>query len=424
MDFALLPPEVNSGLMYTGPGSGPMLANAATWDAVAVELESAALGYSSEVSDLTGQWLGPSSLQMAAAAGQHVEWLQASAVQAGKTAAQAYAAAAAHDVAFAMTVPPPVIAANRVRLMVLIATNFLGQNTPAIAETEAEYVEMWVQDAAAMYGYAADSEVASALTAFDEPQQITNPQGPQDQAAAVARAAGDTAAARSQSLTQMQLAAGEQLNPNDGSIQALSSTPLPNGDSVNLAPGSTVSLEPNSSILLDGGSVTATGFEAHLQSYANPIIVNPGSVFEVFTSWYDGSTVMPAGVVQAQSNPVMIGLAPGQTQVWGHVLSGSASVSASGPGGALIGSHAAPVALTVGSAASIVANGGTVTFVPAASAAPVASSTSGALAAAPAAAASPGLAGTAGIQPQLDVELLMDSLRALPGAELAADLAG
>ena len=48
-----------------------------------------------------------------------------------------------------MTVPPPVIAANRVLLMTLIATNFFGQNTPAIAATDAQYMEMWAQDAAA-----------------------------------------------------------------------------------------------------------------------------------------------------------------------------------------------------------------------------------------------------------------------------------
>ena len=35
MDFAMLPPEVNSGRMYAGPGSGPMLAAAAAWDGLA-----------------------------------------------------------------------------------------------------------------------------------------------------------------------------------------------------------------------------------------------------------------------------------------------------------------------------------------------------------------------------------------------------
>ena len=31
MDFAILPPEINSGRMYAGPGSGRMLAAAAAW---------------------------------------------------------------------------------------------------------------------------------------------------------------------------------------------------------------------------------------------------------------------------------------------------------------------------------------------------------------------------------------------------------
>jgi len=61
--------------------------------------------------------------------------------QAEQTAVQA--SAAVFDVAFATTVPPPIIAANRALLMSLIATNFPGQNTTAIARTEAHYAEMW-----------------------------------------------------------------------------------------------------------------------------------------------------------------------------------------------------------------------------------------------------------------------------------------
>ena len=82
----------------------------------------------------------------------YVVWMTTTAGQAEETGAQAKAAAAAYEAAFVMTVPPPVIAANRALLMALIATNFFGQNTPAIMATEADYVEMWAQDAAAMYG--------------------------------------------------------------------------------------------------------------------------------------------------------------------------------------------------------------------------------------------------------------------------------
>ena len=175
-DFGALPPEINSGRMYTGPGSGPMMAAAAAWDGLAAELSTAASGYSSVIDELTSApWLGPASRSMMAAVTPYVSWLSAVAAQAEETASQARAAAAAFETAFTMTVPPPVIAANRVLLMTLIATNFFGQNTPAIAATEAQYMEMWAQDAAAMYGYAASSAIATELTPFIDPPNTTTP---------------------------------------------------------------------------------------------------------------------------------------------------------------------------------------------------------------------------------------------------------
>jgi len=189
MDFGIYPPEINSGRMYTGPGSGPMMAAAQAWGSLADELYTAASAYQSVVSELTsGAWSGPSSTAMSAAGAAYVEWLSATAAQAEETATQAQAAAAGYEAAFAMTVPPPEIAANRSLLAVLVATNFLGINTPAIAATEAEYAEMWAQDAAAMYGYAGSSASATALTPFTPPQQNTDPGGATGQAAAVGEA--------------------------------------------------------------------------------------------------------------------------------------------------------------------------------------------------------------------------------------------
>jgi PPE-repeat protein len=141
------------------------------------------------VSELSsGTWSGPSSVAMGAAGASYVEWLSATAAQAEETAAQARAAAAGYEAAFAMTLPPPEIAANRSLLAVLVATNFLGMNTPAIAATEAQYAEMWAQDAVAMYGYAGSSAAATALTPFASPQQNTDPGGTASQAAAVGQA--------------------------------------------------------------------------------------------------------------------------------------------------------------------------------------------------------------------------------------------
>src|SRR6202007_78202 len=92
-------------------------------------------------------------------------------------ATQARAPGAAYEASFAMTVPPPVVAANRVQLAALVATNILGQNTPAIAVTEAHYGEMWAQDAAAMYGYAGSSASAGKLVPLSDPASTTNPGG-------------------------------------------------------------------------------------------------------------------------------------------------------------------------------------------------------------------------------------------------------
>ncbi|MFY9767070.1 MAG: PPE family protein, partial [Mycobacterium sp.] len=201
MDFAALTPEINSGRMYSGPGSGPMLAAAAAWEGLADELHSAAVSYESEIASLTGgPWLGPASVSMAAAAAAHVDWLTSTAAQAEQTATQAKATAGAYEAAFSMTVPPPVIAANRSLLMSLVATNIFGQNTAAIATTEAQYAQMWAQDAAAMYGYAAASASSTTLTPFTLPVSATNPGGPVSQAAAVAHATGASAATNTQTM--------------------------------------------------------------------------------------------------------------------------------------------------------------------------------------------------------------------------------
>jgi PPE-repeat protein len=172
-----------------------MLAAAEAWDALASELGFASAGYDATITELTsGPWVGPTSSTMLAAATPYVSWLTATAAQAEETANQARAAAAAHEAAYAMTVPPTVVAANRALLMALIATNFFGQNTPAIMATEALYAEMWAQDAAAMYGYAAASAAASAVTPFANPPQTTNQNGSDNQAAAAAAQASGTAA--------------------------------------------------------------------------------------------------------------------------------------------------------------------------------------------------------------------------------------
>jgi PPE-repeat protein len=194
LDFGLLPPEVNSGRMYSGPGPGPLLAASEAWDSLAAELGFAASGYGAALTELTSNnWVGPTSAAMMSAATPYIDWMSTTAAQAEETANHARAAVAAYEAAFAMTVPPPAIAANRALLAALVATNFLGQNTPAIMMTEALYAEMWAQDAAAMYGYTGASLVALQVTPFVQPPQTTNDDGTSSQADAVAKAAATPA---------------------------------------------------------------------------------------------------------------------------------------------------------------------------------------------------------------------------------------
>jgi PPE-repeat protein len=302
MDYGALPPEINSARMYFGPGSAPMLAAASAWDALAAELISTASSYQTVISGLVGEaWLGPASASMAAAATPYMVWIGISGAQAEQTAAQAVTAAGAFETAFAMTVPPAAVAANRAQLMALIATNFLGQNTPAIAATEALYGEMWAQDAAAMYGYAASSATASAVKPFTQPPQTTNPAGQAGQAAAVAQVAGTSAATGTQE-TLNQLTSGVLT-----ALQSLAS-PLASGSPVwdfldsNLVNG-----------IISGG-------------YVNPAMIEPG----VMASMADVNAVALGAEPQTTALPPM-GSGEGNA-IWLLVLSPSATAPFSSAG--------------------------------------------------------------------------------------------
>jgi PPE-repeat protein len=171
LDYGLLPPEINSARMYAGPRAGAMWAAAAAWETVAAQLGATASSFQTTVSSLTGgPWKGPASTLMAAAATRYVQWLTATSANAEQVATQTRLSAGAFEAAFSATVPPEIVAANRARLMALVASNILGQNTAAIAATEAEYAEMWAQDVAAMAGYDVGTTAAGAAqTPFSVP---------------------------------------------------------------------------------------------------------------------------------------------------------------------------------------------------------------------------------------------------------------
>lgn len=348
MDFGALPPEVNSLRMYSGPGSAPMLAAVTAWDGLAAEMHMTATAYESVISGLLSEgWLGPASAAMAAAVAPYVTWMTVTGLQAGQTASQAAAAAAAFEAAFAMTVPPPIVAENRARLLALVATNFLGINTPAIAATEAEYAEMWAQDAAAMYAYAASSAEAVALKPFSEPAQTTNPSAQNGQAAAVSQATGSAAG----SLTQTQLP------------QLMSAVPATLQEFASPAAASPFDALPQTGLLadilnfLDGNDGNPYGifFNSNLTNgFVSAGFIAPGSIMPAIT-----------GAI-ADINSVVAGAGPdASSAASGSVAAAdvAATVSQSGLGGvtagtneaALVGRLSVPPSWT---AALEVANGG------------------------------------------------------------------
>jgi PPE-repeat protein len=296
-DFGTLPPEINSGRMYTGAGSGPLVAAASAWDGIAAEMSSAASLYQAAILELTGgQWLGAASVSMAAAAFPYVAWMNTTAAQAESTANQARSAAAAYEAAFAATVPPPVIAANRSLLTALVATNIFGQNTAAIAATEADYGEMWAQDAAAMYGYAGSSAAATTLTAFNTPSQNTAPTGVGAQAAAIGQAASTSAASVQSTLSQLLNTVPNALQglasggPAQWLLDLLNSAPVQNFEGLMFASSGYQGL-------FGAGSFLASGAVFLVAPFENPWLQS-GLVLSAAASATAASDVsgMPAGV--------------------------------------------------------------------------------------------------------------------------------
>ena len=241
-DFGALPPEIISAWMYTGAGSGPLMSAASAWSSLAAELESSATSAQSVISELSGgEWTGPAATAMATAVTPYLTWLNTTAAAAQQASSQAMASAAAFEAAYAATVPPPLIVANRAQLAALVASNFLGQNTPAILATEAHYMAMWAQDTAAMFGYSTSSASAATLSPIAAAPQTTNPAG------SAAATGGSAAGGAQQSLA-------DSLTALHDALQALAS-PVASGNAFDLLLGT-----PLIANAVNGGVNTAAWF--------------------------------------------------------------------------------------------------------------------------------------------------------------------
>jgi PPE-repeat protein len=211
MEFITLPPEITSALIHSGPGAASLIDASGAWQQLGTNLEDSADNYIAALSSLSETWQGPSAAAMAQAVEPYLAWLQSTAQQCQQTAESAMAAAAAFTAVRAAVVPTAQVAANRMQLVQLLATDRFGSNLPAIADNEAQYQTMWADNSAAMSRYQAASTQATALPQFTSPTSVTSPTGLAAQASAVPAAATSGATSAQSNPILDFLAAIEQL---------------------------------------------------------------------------------------------------------------------------------------------------------------------------------------------------------------------
>jgi PPE-repeat protein len=180
------PPESTSALIHSGPGPGSLLTAANAWRQLAIELGQTGADYASTVAGIP--WQGPSATAMTLSTLPYIAWRHTTAVQAAQMSIAATTMASSFVATRTAVVHPSVVTANRTMLAHLIATNFFGINFPAIAATEAQYMQMWAGNTTAMLGYHATRLQTMTLQPFTPPPTTSNPVGMAAQQAAVATA--------------------------------------------------------------------------------------------------------------------------------------------------------------------------------------------------------------------------------------------
>ena len=161
-DFAAMPPEINSARMYTGPGSGPMMAAAAAWNSTAGESE-----HDRGRLAVGDRRVGRRRVARAVVAGNGRSRPALPRMDGNHGRRTRAGGQPSHGVGGRLrggVRPDGATAGDRGEpdsARRLGRHQLLGQNTPAIMATEALYGEMWAQDAAAMYGYAGSSASAA-----------------------------------------------------------------------------------------------------------------------------------------------------------------------------------------------------------------------------------------------------------------------
>jgi len=191
-DAAAVTPEFNHTLMVAGDLGESLVQAAAGYESVADMLiaELTAMGLNTSTTAMVA-WQGPGGVIMEMTAAEFMAVCAAASAWIRVGQIQAAEVAAAHTAAVETMIPAAVCLTNRSTQAGLVATNWIGQNTPAIIGLEAQYGDFWVTNATARTGYG--SVVSTALGALAEPPPLAPmASDPAASAAGVAQAAAQT----------------------------------------------------------------------------------------------------------------------------------------------------------------------------------------------------------------------------------------
>ena len=174
-----VPPEINSGRMYTGLGSASLMASAAAWQALSAQLGSAGAAsarssrhwrhrvVAGPVLDVDGPVSGP----VRGVDDRHRRAMPGRGGSSGR-------GRAAFEAARAGVVPPPVIAKQPQHADCADRHQLHGLQHPGDHGQRGPYGQMWAQDTATMYGFAGQaSGITGTLIPFTPPLRTPTQSG-------------------------------------------------------------------------------------------------------------------------------------------------------------------------------------------------------------------------------------------------------
>ncbi len=212
--WSAFPPEVNAGQLMLGDQGASIEAAAIAYDVLAAALMAEAAQMAATTGSAAADgFIGAGGTAMMATAVPYIAALQTLAAWVEQSAASAAAILQAYVTAKAAMIQVPVCETNRVSQAGFVATNIIGQNTPAIIALDMEYFDFfWPLNASNMGGY--EGIVTTVITTLGIPPppapMTANPAGMAAQAGAIGEAAatGGVNAAMSQSMNTISQSSG------------------------------------------------------------------------------------------------------------------------------------------------------------------------------------------------------------------------